>query len=505
MERIYIFDTTLRDGEQSPGASLNIEEKLEIAKQLARLGVDIIEAGFPITSSDDFKAVRLIAKEIKGGPIICGLARAKKVDIDRCYQAIKYAEKPRIHTFIPSSDVQIGYQLQKSREEVLEIAQDMVSYAKQYVSDVEFSPMDAARADPHFLYQIIEACIEAGATTINIPDTVGYTTPLEFGDLIRNIIENVPNINKAVVSVHCHNDLGLATSNSLSAVLNGARQIECTINGLGERAGNTSLEEVVMALYTRGNYFGLNTGIKLDEIYKTSRLVSTLTGIPVQPNKAIVGENAFSHESGIHQNGILKESTTYEIIRPETIGLKSRRLVLGKHSGRHALHSHLIELGYELDDNQLNKAFRRFKKLADKKKEIFDEDLEAIVEDEIYTIPEAFHLDYLHVSTGTQAIPTATIRIKKEKRIFQEAATGNGPVDAIYKAIDRITGYNIELLDYSLKAVTRDKDALGEVLVKIRHGDKIVSGRGTSTDVIEASANAYLNAINRLVYKGIGK
>jgi 2-isopropylmalate synthase len=498
MERIYIFDTTLRDGEQSPGASLNIEEKLEIAKQLARLGVDVIEAGFPITSSGDFEAVRLIAKEIKGGPIICGLARAKKEDIDRCYQAIKDAERPRIHTFIPASQVQIKYQLQKSKEEVLEIASEMVSYAKKYVSDVEFSPMDATRADPKFLYQIIEECIEAGATTINIPDTVGYTIPTEFGDLIRNIIENVPNIGKAVISVHCHNDLGLATSNTLSAVMNGARQVECTINGLGERAGNTSLEEVVMALHVRGNYFGLTTGIKLDEIYKTSRLVSILTGIPVQPNKAIVGENAFSHESGIHQDGILKEATTYEIIRPETIGLKSRRLVLGKHSGRHALRARLAELGYELDDTQLNKAFRRFKELADKKKEIFDEDLQAIVEDEIYTLPEVFHLDYLHVTTGNQTIPTATLRIKKGKQVFQEASTGNGPVDASYRAIDRITGFQVELLDYSLKAITSEKEALGEAFVKVKYKNKVVSGRGVSTDIIKASVTAYLNAINKL-------
>ncbi|MDI6792637.1 MAG: 2-isopropylmalate synthase [bacterium] len=501
MERIYIFDTTLRDGEQTPGANLSTEEKLIIAKQLSRLGVDIIEAGFPISSPGDFEAVKLIAREVKG-PIICGLARARAEDIDRAAEAIKIAERPRIHTFISTSDIHLKHQFRKTREEVLAIVAEMVARAKGYVEDVEYSPMDATRSDHEYLYKVLEIAIEAGATTVNIPDTVGYTTPAEFADLIRGIKKNVKNIDQAVISVHCHNDLGMATANSLSAVLAGARQIECAVNGLGERAGNTSLEEVVMSLATRPDNFKAETGIKLDEIYSISRMVSSLTGIPVQPNKAIVGANAFAHESGIHQDGVLKERSTYEIMRPETIGLSKSRLVLGKLSGRHALGQRLGELGYQLSKEELNGAFVRFKELADKKKEVFDEDLIALVEDEVFSIPETFSLEDVYTVSGSrQIIPEATVKLRRGDKVFEEKVWGNGPVDAIYLAIDKITGLPCELMDFSVRAVTEKKDALGEAMVKIKHKGEIIIGRGASTDVIEASAKAYLAAVNRLVYK----
>jgi 2-isopropylmalate synthase len=513
-ERILIFDTTLRDGEQSPGASLNIKEKLEVAEQLERLGVDIIEAGFPISSPGDFEAVKLISRKIRK-PVIAGLARATKRDIDVCWDAIKYARNPRIHTFIATSDIHLKYKLRKSREEVLKEAVAAVKYARKFTHNVEFSAEDAVRTDPDFLCQVLEETIEAGTTTINIPDTVGYALPEEFGRIIRMVIERVPNSNRAIISVHCHNDLGLATANSLGAISLGARQIECTINGIGERAGNASLEEVVMALRTRKDLLPFYTNIETREIAKTSRLVSKLTGIIVQPNKAIVGANAFAHEAGIHQDGVIKERLTYEIMTPESVGLGGRRLVLGKHSGRHAFRKKLQELGYKLTSEQVDRIFQQFKLLADKKKEIFDEDIEAIVEDQISLIPEIYKLEYINVITGNTMVPTATVKLGKlpmpgktaKSEVLQEASCGDGPVDAAFRAIDRITNIKCRLIDYSLKSVSVGKDAIGEVTVKIApvgraRADelkKIVTGRGTSTDIIEASAKAYINALNRLV------
>ncbi|NOX97499.1 MAG: 2-isopropylmalate synthase [Nitrospirae bacterium] len=500
-EKIIIFDTTLRDGEQSPGARLNIKEKVEIARQLAKLKVDAIEAGFPISSEGDFQAVNQIAKTVKG-PVIAGLARILKKDIDRCWEAVRPAKRPRIHTFVGTSPLHRDYILRKSAKAVLKMAVEAVKIARGYTEDVEFSAMDATRTELDYLCEILEKTIEAGATTLNIPDTVGYALPEEFGELIKNICEKVPNIGKAVISVHCHNDLGLSTANSLSAVIHGARQVECTINGLGERAGNVSLEETVMILKTRKDFFRkYTTQINTKEIHKTSHLVSHLTGVPIQPNKAIVGENAFAHSSGIHQDGILKQRKTFEIMTPASIGLKESKMVLTSRSGRHALSHRLEELGYKLKAKELARAYKEFEKLADKKKEIFDEDLEAIVQDDISAIPETFHLEYIHTSSGSQTVPTATIRMKKEGKIVEDAACGDGPVDAAYKTIDRITGVKGKLLDYSLRAVTGGKDALGEVTVKIKEGKEVFIGRGTSTDIIEASAKAYLNAINKLVRK----
>jgi len=501
-ERVYIFDTTLRDGEQSPGVNLNAQEKLDIARQLQKLGVDIIEAGFPIASQGDFEAVKNIAKNVKG-VTIAGLARASVNDIDRAWEAVKYADQARIHTFIATSDIHLKHKLRMTREQVLEAAVAAVKHAKQYTADVEFSAEDAFRSDLDFLCRVVEAAISAGATTVNIPDTVGYATPFEFGEFIRDIRAKVPNIDQAIISIHCHNDLGLAVANSLAAVVNGAQQVECTVNGIGERAGNASLEEVVMALYTRHPFFNKTTGINKEEIYRTSRMVSNLTGMRVQPNKAIVGKNAFAHESGIHQDGVLKERTTYEIMSPETIGLNIKNIVLGKHSGRHAIKDRLLELGYHLSDEEISKAFVKFKDLADKKKEIKDEDLVAIVENEVLTVPETYMLEYFHISSGTQVIPTATVRLSRGEEILEEAACGDGPVDAIYKAIDKLTGITSTLQFYSLQAVTGGKDALGEVTVKIKPNGgsrKTYLGRGVSTDVLEASAKAYLNAVNKVVF-----
>ena len=500
-EKVIIFDTTLRDGEQSPGASLNIDEKIEIAQQLSRLNVDVIEAGFPASSAGEFEAVKSIAKKVKNR-IIAGLARVTRKDIERAGQALKSAVRPRIHTFIATSAVQMKYKLKMDEKEVLNAATDAVRYARRFSNNVEFSPEDATRTRKQFLYRIIERVIKAGAAVVNIPDTVGYTIPEEFASLIKDIRDNVPNINKAVISVHCHDDLGLAVANSLAAVANGARQVECTINGIGERAGNASLEEIVMSIKTRESLFSVYTGIKTEEIFHTSRLVSTLSGIPVQPNKAIVGANAFAHEAGIHQDGVLKKRTTYEIISPRAVGLKGGRIVLGRHSGRHGLKKRLEDLGHRLSSKDLGKAFVQFKRLADKKKEIFDEDLEAIVEEGIEKVPQTFYLDYIQVSTGNQTIPTATVKISKKGKIVQEASCGDGPVDAVYKAIDRITKVTVNLVDYSLKAVTRGKDAMGEVNIKIEDKNgRLFSGRGLSTDVIESSALAYINAINKLVRK----
>ncbi|MEA3560836.1 MAG: 2-isopropylmalate synthase [Candidatus Omnitrophota bacterium] len=497
MDKIIIFDTTLRDGEQSPGASLTIQGKLEIALQLARLNVDVIEAGFPVSSAGDFEAVQLVASRVKR-PVISGLARAIKKDIDRTCRALQKSSRPRIHVFLATSHIHMKYKLKKAEEEILKLAVESVKYARNLVDDVEFSPEDASRSDKEFLYRVIERVIKAGAGTVNIPDTVGYSVPSEFGDLIKDIKNNVPNIDKARISVHCHNDLGLAVANSLSAIKNGAGQVECTINGIGERAGNASLEEIVMALNTRRDLFPHRTAIKTKEIYKTSRLVSKLTGIIVQPNKAIVGQNAFCHEAGIHQDGILKKKTTYEIIQPEDIGLKESKLILGKHSGRHAFLVRLKKLGVNLKDSQLNRAFKRFKDLADKKKEIFDEDLLAVVEDEILVLPEKWHLENLHITSGNKIIPTAVIGLKIQGKMIQKDSSGDGPVDACYKAIEKITGIKGKLLDYSLRSVTGGKDALGEVMVSLRVKGKIVNGRGVSTDILEASVKAYLNAINKL-------
>jgi len=500
-ERVYIFDTTLRDGEQSPGVTLNVQEKLEIAHQLAKLNVDVIEAGFPVASPGDFAAVQEIARQVRG-PVIAALARANPEDIDRAWEALKEAERPRIHTFIATSDIHLKHKLRKSRDEVLELAVAAVKRAKSYTEDVEFSAEDAFRSDLDYLCQVVEAVIDAGATVVNIPDTVGYATPFEFGEFIAEIRRRVRNIDKVVLSVHCHNDLGLAVANSLAAVENGATQVECAVNGLGERAGNAALEEIVMALYTRKAYFKKETAINLKEIYRTSKLVSTLTGMPIQPNKAIVGKNAFLHESGIHQDGVLKERATYEIMNPELIGLPQSNIVLGKHSGRHAFRERLAELGYILQDEELDKAFARFKELADRKKEITDRDLEAIVKNEIRLVPELYQLAYLHVSSGTTIVPTATVGLQRNGTVTEEAACGDGPVDAAFKAIDKITGIsNLKLSDYSLSAITGGKDALGEVTVRVEYEGRTFIGRGLSTDIIEASVKAYINAVNKVIYE----
>ena len=505
MKRIIIFDTTLRDGEQSPGASLDIKAKIDIARQLARLGVDVIEAGFPIASKGDFNAVSKVASLVKG-PSICGLARATKQDIETCARAVKKAKKPRIHVFLATSKIHMQYKLKKAESEILRQAVWAVGYARKFCDDVEFSPEDASRSEKDFLCRVVEAVISAGAKTVNIPDTVGYAIPIEFGSLISTIKNKVPNSNKTILSVHCHNDLGLGVSNSLAAIENGAEQIECTVNGIGERAGNASLEEIVMALDTRKDIFKASTSINTQELYKASRLVSKLTGIVVQPNKAIVGRNAFSHEAGVHQDGILKKRTTYEIMKPEDVGFGETRLVLGKHSGKHAFYERLKKLGFELNQKDLIKAFERFKSLADKKKEIFDEDLLTIVEDEIVSIPETYRLEDLSIVSGKKIVPHATVVLKKGAKMLKKSSTGDGPVDACYKAIDKITGLRCALLDYSLKSITRGKDALGEVTVRVKPGrGEEVSGRGASTDIIEASAKAYVNATNRLFFARLRK
>ena len=519
-DHVIIFDTTLRDGEQSPGASLNGEEKLAIARQLARLGVDVIEAGFPFASPGDFAAVQQIADLVgtPDGPTICGLARATQHDIDKAGEALKPAAKGRIHTFIATSDIHLKYKLRKSREDVLAIAGDMVAHAKTYTNDVEFSPEDAGRSDPEFLYQVLERAIAAGATTVNIPDTVGYTTPDEFGAIIRGIKDNVPNIDQAIISVHGHNDLGLAVANFLSAVQNGARQLECTSNGIGERAGNASLEELVMALHVRRSFYNPFFGkpvdsedplsnINLQEIYKTSRMVSNMTGMLVQPNKAIVGANAFSHESGIHQDGMLKNKLTYEIVDAATIGRNENNIVLGKLSGRNAFATRLRELGFELSETELNKAFLRFKEVADKKREITDRDLEAIVTDEIRQVPELFRLERVQVSCGNPAAPTATVTLRlPDGSEATDAAVGTGPVDAVYRAVNRIVDLPNELIEFAVQSVTEGIDAMGEVTIRLRHESGVFSGHSANTDIVVASAYAYITALNRLYVSvnGIG-
>jgi 2-isopropylmalate synthase len=499
MNRVIIFDTTLRDGEQAAGAGLSIRDKLEIARQLEKLGIDVIEAGFPISSPGDFEAVQLIAKEIKHSTV-CALAHANAEAIDRAWEAIKKAKRPRIHVFLSASDIHLLHQLKKTREEILKISCDMVARARKYTDDVEFSPMDASRTEPAYIYQILEAVIKAGATTLNIPDTVGYAIPQEFGDLIEGIFKNVPNIDKAVVSVHCHNDLGLAVANSLEAIRRGARQVECTINGIGERAGNASLEEIVMALKTRNDFFHLTTNIDTTQIYKTSRLVSELTGFIVQPNKAIIGANAFRHQSGIHQDGVIKKAITYEIMDPRSVGIPSSSLVLGKLSGRHAFKERLAELGYILDEESFKHAFQAFKELADKKREVTDRDFESLIAEELRTVTEVYHLDHIEVSCGNHNIPTATVRlIGPDGDAVADADLGTGPVDAVYKAINRIVKVPNKLTEFTVKSVTEGIDAIGEVLIRIESNGIGYTGRGADTDIMVASAKAYMNALNRLL------
>ena len=499
-ERIIVFDTTLRDGEQSPGASLNLVEKVEIAHQLKSLGVDVIEAGFPISSPGDFEAVSAVAREVKG-PIICGLARARRQDIERCHEAVKHSDRPRIHTFIATSDIHVEKKLRKSKDEVIAIAVEAVRLAKSFVDDVEFSCEDAARTNKDYMCEVLEAVIDAGATTLNIPDTVGYSNPWEFAGIIAYLREHVKNIGKATISVHCHNDLGLAVANSLAAVRAGARQVECTINGLGERAGNASLEEIVMNIATRKDFYDFSTDINTREIYKTSRMVSHLTGMKVQANKAIVGGNSFAHEAGIHQDGMLKDSSTYEIMTPESVGWTGTSMVLGKHSGRHAFRERLIKLGYNLDEVNLERAFDRFKLLADKKKEIFDDDLAVIaseIVDALDNTREIFVLDYIQTSSGNTTVPTATVRLKKGEEDLVGSGNGDGPVDAAYSTIKALTGLEPKLVDYRIHSVTGGTDALGEVHVALEREGRTAVGRGSSTDVIVASALAYVNALNRL-------
>jgi 2-isopropylmalate synthase len=512
-DRVIIFDTTLRDGEQSPGATLNVEEKLAIAHQLALLGVDVIEAGFAVSSPGDFAAVRTIAQQVgvPGGPVICSLARAIRKDIQAAAEALKPSAHPRIHVFISTSDIHLQHQLRKSRSEVLAIAEEMVAYAKSFVEDVEFSPMDATRSDREFLYQVLERAIAAGATTLNIPDTVGYCTPKDMGTLIQGIRANVPNSDHVILSVHAQNDLGLATANALAAIENGVRQVECTINGIGERAGNTALEEIVMALQVRKPYFNPYFGrsvesdapltrINTQEIYKTSRLVSQSTGILVQPNKAIVGANAFAHESGIHQDGILKHRETYEIMDAAAIGLSENQIVLGKHSGRNAFRTRLQELGFNLSEDELNKAFHRFKEVADKKKEVSDWDLEAIIRDEtLPQVEQGFQLEHVQVICGDCACPTATVTVMNPRgEVRTDAAVGTGPVDAVYQAINRLVQIPNQLIEFSVQSVTQGIDALGTVTIRLKHQERIFSGQASDTDIVVASAYAYVNALNRL-------
>ena len=500
-EAVRIFDTTLRDGEQSAGAGLTTAEKLQVARQLDRLGVDIIEAGFAASSPGDFEAVRAICGEVRR-PVIASLARCNFDDIDAAWEAISGAERPRIHTFISSSDVQIMHQLRKNPEEVLDLAVASVERARGYCDDVEFSPMDASRTDPEYLLRLLEAAIAAGATTVNIPDTVGYSVPSEFGGRITDIMERVPNIDRAVVSVHCHNDLGLAAANSLAAVLAGARQVEGCINGLGERAGNASLEEVIMAIATRGDYFGVTTNIDTRQIYRTSRLVSDITGFPVQANKAVVGANAFRHASGIHQDGVLKERTTFEVMDPQSVGWPSNELVLGKLSGRAGLRARLEDLGFALSQDDLNSVFDEFKDLADRRREVTDADLESLMAGHrrISSEPQTYVLEHVQVSSGNHDVPTATVSLAdREGRVQTDAATGTGPVDAVYKAINRIVDVPNTLTEYSVKAITEGIDAQGSVTIRIEQDGKVYVGRGSDTDIIVASAKAYMHALNRLL------
>jgi 2-isopropylmalate synthase len=511
MDKVYIFDTTLRDGEQSPGAALTIHEKLRLARALQLLGVDIIEAGFPISSPGDFKAVQLISQEIRDC-VICGLTRAVKEDIDVAAEALQDAAAPRIHTGLGVSDQHLRHKLRMSRKEALERGAWAVKYAKQFVEDVQYYTEDAGRADPAYLYEVLEAVIDAGATVINIPDTTGYTSPEQWGALIRGIRDNVPNVDKAVISVHCHNDLGMATANSLAGVVNGARQIECTLNGIGERAGNTALEEVVMALRTRRDYYQVDVDIDTTQIYSSSRLVSELTGIPVQPNKAVVGANAFAHSSGIHQDGVLKERTTYEIMNPSDIGMPETEIILSARSGRHGLRHRLEQLGYLLNDEaQFEEIYERFLEMADKKKTVGDRDLEAIVADELKLFEETYFLEHIQVACGDHAIPTATVRLRKRNgTVLCDADHGDGPVDAVYKAINRIVDVPNTLVEFTIDAISEGMDAVGKTAIRIQADwadveeaeslPKVFSGYGADTDIIVSAAKAYMHALNKLLW-----
>lgn len=498
-EKVIIFDTTLRDGEQSPGASMNEAEKVRIAMQLERLGVDVIEAGFPAASQGELEAVRLVASKIRRTQV-AALARTSKEDIDKAWAAIKNATSPRIHTFIATSDIHMQYKLGMTREQVIKTAVEAVGYAKKFTDNVEFSSEDGTRSDRDFLCKIFEAVIDAGATTINLPDTVGYILPNEYHDLIRYVIEHTPNMHKVVLSVHCHNDLGLATANTLAGLRAGARQAEVTVNGIGERAGNTSLEEIAMCIYTHKDMLDLTTGINTQYIYPTSRLVSMVTGLVVQPNKAIVGANAFSHEAGIHQDGVLKHKLTYEIMEPETIGLDESKLVLGKHSGRHAFKKKLQDMGYELSEEELNRLFIKFKEIADKRKEIQDEDIEAIIAEEILRVPDIYKLEYLNVVSGTGTVPTATVKLKIKDRIVQGAGFGVGPIDATYNVIANLTRTKSRLLRFAVNSITGGMDAQGEVTVRLQEDNIVALGKGADPDIIVASAKAYINGLNRLEY-----
>jgi 2-isopropylmalate synthase len=498
--RVVIFDTTLRDGEQAPGASMNLEEKLRIAEALEALGVDVIEAGFPIASKGDFEAVQEVARRLKEA-IVCGLARCGRQDIQRAAEALAPAKRKRIHTFLATSDLHMKYKLQMSREEVHDTLVESIMLARQFTDDVEWSPEDGSRSDIDFLCRCVESAIKAGATTINIPDTVGYAVPDQFGALFRTLRERVPNSDKAVFSAHCHNDLGLAVANSLAAVQNGARQVECTINGLGERAGNAALEEIVMALRTRADAMPFQTGIRTQHITPTSRLVSTITGFVVQPNKAIVGANAFAHESGIHQDGMLKNAQTYEIMTPESVGLHKSTLVMGKHSGRHAFRAKLKELGYELGDNAVNDAFRRFKDLADKKKDVYDEDIVALVDDTVVRANDRVKFVSLQVVCGSRGPQTADLELEIDGAVKRTTSNGDGPVDATFNAIKELVPHTVRLQLYQVSAVTEGTDAQAEVNVRLEEGGKTVNGQGADTDTLVASARAYVNALNKLLVK----
>jgi 2-isopropylmalate synthase len=498
-EKIIIMDSTLRDGEQTPDARLNVEEKLEIAKQLAKLNVDIIEAGFPISSPGDLRAVKEISRQVRG-PAIMALARAVYKDIDYAWEAVKEAENSRIHVFLAASDIHMRYKLRKDPEVLLEQAVNCVKYAKKYVPDVEYSLEDATRAREEYIFRVVEAVIKAGATVVNIPDTVGYAVPEEFGALIRRIIENVPNSDQAIFSVHCHNDLGLAVVNSLEAIRNGARQIECNINGIGERAGNAALEEIVVALKIRHDYYKkFSTNINYKEIYRTSRLVSKLTGIPIPVNKAVIGTNAFTHSSGIHQDGVLKNKETYEIINAELIGGQAAQIRLTARSGRHAVRHQLEKMGFKINDRDFESFFQRFLELADKKKEIYNEDLESLITEGIKSPKPVYKLRYLQTVSGSRSVPAAVVQLIKDEQVFEGVGTGSGPIDAAFNAIDKITGINPRLANYNLRAVTEGRDALGEVSLKLSYKEKNIIGRGTSTDIVEASVKAYIDGINKLL------
>ena len=497
-DKLFIFDTTLRDGEQSPGCSMNLKEKLDVASHLESLRVDCIEAGFAISSKGDFEAIKAIAAHVTYSSV-CSLCRAVKGDIELAAQSVSAAKRPRIHTFIATSPIHMEHKLKMSPDKVLERAVDAVTYAKTFVEDVEFSCEDAGRSNPEFLARVYAAVIKAGATVINVPDTVGYMMPAEFGGLINYLGNHVVGIENAIISVHCHDDLGVATANSLAGVLNGARQVECTVNGIGERAGNTALEEVVMSLAVRSDYYNVATDIETTEISKTSRLVSHITGSVIQPNKAVVGANAFAHEAGIHQDGVLKQKSTYEIMNPEMVGLTENKLVLGKHSGRHAFLDRLKELGYQLSNDELQQAFERFKAIADKKKDVLDDDLHALISDEIYQHDDHYKLDYFEVNTTNESRPKATVRLMIDQKVLTGSSEGAGSVDAIYKTIDQMVGETIDLKEYTLQSITGGTDALGEVVVRIRDQGQIFVGRSSSTDVLNSSAKAYIVAINKML------